>query len=212
MPRRSTDHSFSPSQPAHPARRRAGRASAGPWPPRRRSGPGRHAAVAPPRPVRPVVRVSPGPLGLLLAVLVLLVGTGAAGGVQEAFTGASSTLRTAVAVGVPRAKVALPAGIEDLSPYVQQVSCNPVAMPGAITLGDLLRATYPGTSYGIARACGADGIASEHYEGRAIDWMIFGARPRRRPPGRSAVLSWLLSPRRRRATRTPTPAGSASCT
>ena len=81
-------------------------------------------------------------------------------------------------------------------------------MPGAVRLGDLLRATYPGTSYGVGRSCWSDGFASEHYEGRAVDWMISlsdpakvavprhragccgptqGAAVRQRPPARRHV-------------------------
>jgi len=87
----------------------------------------------------------------------------------------------------------LPAALEDPSPYLRQVSCDPVAKPGATALGRLLVATYPGTSFGVGRACGADGIASEHYEGRAVDWMT----PGRDPLGAAraaAVLRWLLAP------------------
>jgi peptidoglycan hydrolase-like protein with peptidoglycan-binding domain len=121
--------------------------------------------------------------------MVLVTGSGALGAVQNALTG--GTLRP-TALRVPRAAVALPAGLEALSPYLQQNSCSPVAMPGAVKLGDLLRATYPGTSYGIARACGADGIASEHYEGRAVDWFT-SVRDPAGAARASTALNWLLS-------------------
>jgi hypothetical protein len=79
------------------------------------------------------------------------------------------------------------------APYLPQVSCNPVAMPGAVEAGDLLRATYPGTSYGIARACGTDGMASEHYEGRAVDWFT-SVRDPTGAARATSVLNWLLAP------------------
>jgi peptidoglycan hydrolase-like protein with peptidoglycan-binding domain len=132
------------------------------------------------------VRLSPGPMGLLLAALVLITGSG----LLQGLTGAR-TASTAPSLGVPTAPVRFPAGIEALSPYLEQDSCNPVAMPGAVRLGDLLRATYPGTSYGIARACGSDGIASEHYEGRAIDWFT-SVRDATGAARARTVLNWLL--------------------
>jgi peptidoglycan hydrolase-like protein with peptidoglycan-binding domain len=64
-------------------------------------------------------------------------------------------------------------------------------MPGAVALGDLLRATYKGTSYGIARACGSDGMASEHYEGRAVDWMVSRRNPAQLAQATS-LIDWLL--------------------
>jgi peptidoglycan hydrolase-like protein with peptidoglycan-binding domain len=67
-----------------------------------------------------------------------------------------------------------------------------VSMPGAVALGDLLRATYPGTSYGIPRACGTDGMASEHYEGRAIDWFT-SVRDATGAARATTVLNWLLA-------------------
>jgi hypothetical protein len=91
----------------------------------------------------------------------------------------------------PATPAGLPSGIEQLSPYLRQVSCDPVAKPGAVALGRLLVATYPGTSYGIVRECGANDIPSEHYEGRAVDWMTSV----RDPDGAAradAVLHWLL--------------------
>ncbi len=60
-----------------------------------------------------------------------------------------------------------------------------------MALGDLLRATYPGTSYGVARSCGSD--ASEHYEGRAVDWMVSKRKPAQLAQARS-LIDWLLKP------------------
>jgi peptidoglycan hydrolase-like protein with peptidoglycan-binding domain len=148
------------------------------------------AAGAPPP--RPVVRLSPGPLGLLLAAIVLVSGSGAVDVVHQAVTGTDRTLRTASPLPTPVPPVRLPAGIEALSPYLEQDSCRPVAMPGAVELGDLLRATYPGTSYGIARACGSDGIASEHYEGRAVDWFTSVRDPAGAARAK-ALLDWMLA-------------------
>ncbi len=163
----------------------------------RRRRPGYGSADAPsarPEPggVRIVVRLSPGPLGLLVAAAVLLTGSGAVGAVREAVTGSSQVVRTSSGMLTPVAPVAFPAGIEPLSPYLEQDSCHPVAMPGVVALGDLLRSTYPGTSYGIARACWSDGFASEHYEGRAIDWMTSVRDPAGAARAK-AFLEWLLA-------------------
>ena len=162
---------------------------------RRRRGP---RGTRPPRgPLRrrrrPAVRLSPGPIGLLVAGAVLArrlaarCGAGSQGALHERRHRPAAALADA-----PWRRWPCPPPSRRLSPYLPQVSCNPVAMPGAVALGDLLRATYPGTSYGIARACGTDGMASEHYEGRAVDWFISRARPGRRGAG-GAVLSWLLA-------------------
>jgi len=93
---------------------------------------------------------------------------------------------------VPVAPARLPSRIEDPSPYLGQVSCDPTAKPGALALARMLVATYPGTSYGISRACGATDVPSEHYEGRAVDWMV--ARHDPRSAARvEALIGWLLA-------------------
>ncbi len=60
--------------------------------------------------------------------------------------------------------------IEPMAPYVEQVSCQPGFRPGTAALARLLVATYPNTTAGGPRPCSA-GAASEHYDGRAVDWM-----------------------------------------
>lgn len=71
----------------------------------------------------------------------------------------------------PTAPVALPTGVDPASPYLPQVSCSPIAMPGVVKLRDLVLKTYgEGGAGGIARGC-TDGL-SEHSEGRAWDWMV----------------------------------------
>ena len=65
----------------------------------------------------------------------------------------------------------LPQAIEPLADYVEQISCQPGYRTGTLALARLLVTTYPNTSYGGAYNCGMDGNRSEHYDGRAIDWM-----------------------------------------
>ena len=59
----------------------------------------------------------------------------------------------------------------------------------------MLARTYAGygaTSWMSAYACGTDGGQSEHYEGRAIDWMVGVHNPRQLAAAR-AFLSWLFA-------------------
>ncbi|MCW2810989.1 MAG: peptidoglycan-binding protein [Friedmanniella sp.] len=80
-------------------------------------------------------------------------------------------LMAAAAVPNPPVPAGLPVGAETLASYVPANTCDPVSKPGVVRLGKLLTATYGG-SYGIDRTCGTDLLAtSEHYEGRALDWM-----------------------------------------
>ena len=72
--------------------------------------------------------------------------------------------------GLP-APVALPVGVDPVSPYLPQVSCSPIDMPGVVKLRALVLKTYgEGGAGGISRGC--TGGVSEHSEGRAWDWMV----------------------------------------
>ncbi|SDT07922.1 Putative peptidoglycan binding domain-containing protein [Friedmanniella luteola] len=113
----------------------------------------------------------------LLTALTLAAGIGAA-------TPASA------ATPNPPVPASLPAGIEPLSGYVPATSCDPTAKPGAVALGTLLTTTYPGTRFGSARTCGAD--TSEHYDGRAVDWMN-SVRVRKEAAQAKALISWLTA-------------------
>jgi peptidoglycan hydrolase-like protein with peptidoglycan-binding domain len=101
-------------------------------------------------------------------------------------------VRTAVSPAVsPAVPSGLPAGIEDLAGYVKQNSCDPVPKPGVLALGRLLSATYPGTGYLVERDCGSDPIASEHVDGRALDWLV-SARSAPQKAQADAFLGWLF--------------------
>jgi peptidoglycan hydrolase-like protein with peptidoglycan-binding domain len=76
---------------------------------------------------------------------------------------------------------------------MSQTTCDPTAKAGTTKLAKLLVATYPGTSYGIGRACTTDTTAvSEHYEGRAVDWMN-SVRVAKEAAQAAAVVKWLLA-------------------
>src|SRR5690242_3572189 len=81
----------------------------------------------------------------------------------------------AAAPPTPHVPAALPAAIEPLGGYVEQTACQPAARPGTLKLAHLLASTYrdfDASSYNTGYACGTDGTRSEHYDGRAIDWMV----------------------------------------
>jgi peptidoglycan hydrolase-like protein with peptidoglycan-binding domain len=101
------------------------------------------------------------------------------------------TAAAAVTTRPPATPPGLPADLEPLAGYVGQVSCDPGGKPGTLALARLLTTTYPGTSYGSFRACGTGGRTSEHYDGRAIDWMNSVRDPRQAAQA-TAVLNWLL--------------------
>ncbi|SHM49755.1 peptidoglycan-binding domain-containing protein [Cryptosporangium aurantiacum] len=97
----------------------------------------------------------------------------------------------AAPVKTPSAPAKLPSGIEALAPYVAQTSCEWVDKPGAIAFGALLKATYPDTSYGVTRSCTGT-MSSEHYDGRAVDWMNSIRKPSQAAQA-TAVLNWLFA-------------------
>ena len=100
----------------------------------------------------------------------------------------------APAHAVPPTPVGLPSGIEDPARYVGADSCDGSAKPGTVALGQLLVKAYPGTSYGTVRACGSDALSTtEHYDGRAVDWMGPNARVKASKANGDAVVAWLLA-------------------
>jgi len=97
----------------------------------------------------------------------------------------------ASAASPPPAAAVTPAGIEDLAAYVPANSCSVVTRPGTKKLGTLLVKTYPGTSFGGARSCGAS-PDSEHHDGRAVDWMN-SVRNATQKKQAQAVIDWLFA-------------------
>ena len=60
--------------------------------------------------------------------------------------------------------------IEGYASYQPQTTCHPKPRKGTVLLGEYLVATYGGGGGATGRACG--GSASEHKDGRAIDWTL----------------------------------------
>lgn len=94
------------------------------------------------------------------------------------------------ATRTPPAPSGLPSALEPLAAYVPANSCDPTAKPGTKRLATLLTTTYPGTRYGISRVCGTGLPTSEHYDGRAVDWMNSVRVPEQAAQAK-AVIAWL---------------------
>jgi peptidoglycan hydrolase-like protein with peptidoglycan-binding domain len=129
-----------------------------------------------------------------LRLAALAVGAGAALSVVTALGPVAAAAHAAAVTAqdtVPATPANLPAGIEPLAEYVGQVSCDPVAKPGTLKLARLLTATYSGTGYLIGHPCGTDPVASEHADGRALDWLVSARIPVQKAQA-DALLAWLL--------------------
>ncbi len=99
---------------------------------------------------------------------------------------------TSPAAGAPRppTPAGLPAEVDAAASYSPQTSCEPLAKPGTVRLATLLTQTYPGTRTGTARDCGPV-PNSEHYDGRAIDWLV-SVRITAERDQATTLLTWLL--------------------
>ena len=64
-----------------------------------------------------------------------------------------------------------PPPVEDYASYDAQTKCARTPKPGTVALGDHVVATYGGGGGANNRGCHSGG-ASEHKDGRAIDWMM----------------------------------------
>jgi peptidoglycan hydrolase-like protein with peptidoglycan-binding domain len=106
--------------------------------------------------------------------------------------GALGTGAAQAVVADPVAPTAAPAVVDGLTPYLPQVSCDPVAKPGTAALRTLLLGTYGGRDLGMTRACDI-GALSEHKEGRAWDWGLSAAVPAEKAIAKQ-FLTWLLAP------------------
>lgn len=82
--------------------------------------------------------------------------------------------------------------VETYTPYQGQVSCDPAAKPGTVSLSKLLQGKFGGGSSGISRHCSVGGT-SEHKEGRAFDWRLNANNKADRARANRAI-KWLTTP------------------
>ena len=127
------------------------------------------------------------------AAAVLVTTVVASLGLTPLTAASAATTASTTTVSAPATPTGLPTAIENLASYVPANSCDPHAKPGATALGDLLRATYPSSSYGIDRTCGTDPLpTSEHYDGRAIDWFV-NVHDVTQKAEATAVIKWMFA-------------------
>lgn len=97
---------------------------------------------------------------------------------------------TAATVPPPPTK-SLPAELDVAPAYQKQVVCDPTPKPGPLAFAQLLNTHYGTRYYGIGRACAGD--VSEHYEGRALDWMVSAYNADQKALADS-IVGWLSAP------------------
>jgi len=122
-----------------------------------------------------------------LAALVVAVLLQPMGGPAQA---AEVTLAAAAATVPPPGRTAT--STEPFASYVADASCDVSTKPGTNQLAAMLKATWPGTTAGTARECGTDGSISEHYDGRAVDWMT-SVRTADGAARANAFIAWLFA-------------------
>jgi len=101
--------------------------------------------------------------------------------------GMAPTARAAVPLAPSKA---LPAAVDASTPYEGQVSCDPRPKPGVTAFAALMKARYRTGYIGTYRPCQGD--TSEHYEGRAMDWMLNSTNAGQKAIANS-VVSWLTA-------------------
>lgn len=82
----------------------------------------------------------------------------------------------------------LPEEVDELGPFVRQVSCDPADQPGITAFAMLVFSHYDRPAYSSSRPC--VGYMSFHHDGRALDWSVSAYDAMDRRIGDSAVL-WL---------------------
>lgn len=91
----------------------------------------------------------------------------------------------------PVPPLSLPLSVDYAPDYQGQQTCNPVDSEGVQAIKGLILATYGSAVVGGSRSCGSS--VSEHYDGRALDWMRSVREPVQAAQA-EAFLAWLLAP------------------
>ncbi len=96
---------------------------------------------------------------------------------------------------VPRTRRAVAhSRVDPAGGYQGQRRCLRGNRPGTVAVKSLLKTTYDaGVPIGLSRGCGGD--TSEHYDGRALDWMT-NSRNRREAAQADSFVRWLTSMRK----------------
>ena len=88
---------------------------------------------------------------------------------------AALVVLTLVGANAPAAWAAYELPVEDYASYQRQTTCRRTVMPGTAELATWMNRRFAGgTARATLRACGSGG-ASEHKDGRAIDWSMDAA-------------------------------------
>lgn len=127
--------------------------------------------------------------GAAMAVPLIAIGAASA---ARADTAPAPTVPAPKPASVPVVpappKRTLPVALDIRTPYEAQLSCDPRDKPGVAAFASLMRAHYKTGTTGISRGCTAG--VSEHYEGRALDWMLSAKDPQQKAVADS-VVAWL---------------------
>jgi len=98
---------------------------------------------------------------------------------------AGTALAAALVLALPASPAAVAAvdggglPVDDYSTYEPQTTCSKQPKPGTVALGAYLVATYGGSGGAVNRPCSGSG-ASEHKDGRAVDWVLDADDPAQR--------------------------------
>jgi len=99
----------------------------------------------------------------------------------------------AAAAATPPVPAGLPAAADPFTDYVPASGCDSRPKTGTVKLLSLLQQTYPGVASGTVHTCLTGTLAtSEHYDGRAIDFML-SIRNATQMDQVTALVNWLLA-------------------
>lgn len=88
----------------------------------------------------------------------------------------------------PKPPITMPTADDVPMPYEGQSFCSQTTKPGVADFAKLVSAYYSRPTYGTIRPCLSD--VSEHYDGRALDWMLDVNNPADKAIA-DAVTTWL---------------------
>lgn len=112
------------------------------------------------------------------------------GGYDELGAGPAVTDAELAAVPAPPSKD-LPKTLDAAPPWFYTYSCDPNDKPGMVAFANLLANHYNRSTWWGSRNCIA-GDNSQHYEGRAVDWVMNAYDPADKAIG-DAVAQWLTA-------------------